>query len=196
MKKFPSLPPVIPFVYRLRWTGIRFKTWRTVWCCCYLFSFWLSWKFALMPAVHLEEPDCSSFYSNPSSFKSASPCVPLGSDVEIPPVEHLWNYLKCLYNVLLNFGYRSNTTTTDSFISVAAVLEASGWHILVYMPLLVQLFLRLANHKWWAPLQPLIWVLIGGRQITSVISNRACTVLTVWECQRILDHIFNLASCE
>lgn len=38
-EKFPLFPTGIPFVYRPRWTGIRFKTQWTVWCCCHVFQF-------------------------------------------------------------------------------------------------------------------------------------------------------------
>lgn len=64
-----------------------------------------SWKFTLMPALHLERPDCS--YSSLSSFKSAS--MPSGSDVPIRVAGNLWNHLKALNCLLLNFGYWSNT---------------------------------------------------------------------------------------
>lgn len=53
----------------------------------------------------------------------------LGSDVEIRLAEDLWNYLKSLYNVLLNFAYRSNTTATDSFIYFPAIrLQLQSGH--------------------------------------------------------------------
>lgn len=81
LKKFLSLPTGIPFVCLLRWTGTGFKPWWTVWCCCHVFSSWLSWTFTMGPAVHLEEPHCSTFFffiPIHLLFKCASACVPLG----------------------------------------------------------------------------------------------------------------------
>lgn len=68
-------------------------------CWC-VFSFWHLRKFTVMPSVHLEEPVCSSFFPNPSPFKSVR--------VLWEMTLKFWNQLKCLYNVLLNFGYRGN----------------------------------------------------------------------------------------
>lgn len=139
------------------------------------------------------------FYSNPPSFKSASPSAPLGSNVEIRLAEHLWNYLKALYNVLLNFGYRGNTTATDSFTAFWKVsCSRSNRHSVVHalLSFFHRLLLQLADHKWWAPLAGLlpvilIKVLIKGKPISAAISSRAATGHAVGECRRSLDHIFH-----
>lgn len=77
---------------------------------------------------------------NPLSFKSGSPCVPLGEDVEIRQAEPLWNHLKCLWN------------------ATPCLVSNCSWYSLLYVPLLVP---ELANHKWWSPLAaPLPVILI------------------------------------
>lgn len=54
-----------------------------------------------------------------------------GSDVEFRLAECLWNYLKCLYNLLLNFGYCNNTARANSFIWSAKAVHGVTWAVLL-----------------------------------------------------------------
>lgn len=149
MKK--SFPLGIAFVSRPRWTGIRFNTRWTVWCCCHVYSFWCSCKFTLMPAVHLEKPD---FVSCPLVHARLREVMCSNS-----LAGHLWNHLKALKRVLLDFGYRSNTAATET-------IHVLGSSMIVCKPLMVQLSLQLSDRKWWALLAgplPVIVIKVLGQ---------------------------------
>lgn len=183
-KKFNCLPAGIDLSTRLRWTGIRLKMWWSVWCCCHVFLVSDSLENLHRRIRSTLRSQTAALFQSVFFQVCQSACASGGVMLKSSTI---WKVRITRYWILV---IAATLLQTDSFIAWAV------YRVVVYTPLLSQLFLQLANHKWWAPLAGPMAVIKSFNQGQAVISSLAFGGHIVGECRSAFNHIFHQEGLE